>query len=47
MNQLDSIKKLCDMYSEEKETLRIVELMDDGIDLDSDIEELTNLYLEL
>jgi len=36
------------MYLEEENTLRIVEVMDDRLDFNSDNENgLTNLYLEL
>jgi len=37
MNQLDPIEELYNMYSEEEDTLRIVEVEDDGLGLDSDI----------
>jgi len=47
MNRLDPIKELYDMYSEEEDTLRIVELVDDGLDFDLDIEELANPYMDL
>jgi len=32
MNQLDPIEELYDMYLEEEDTLRIVEIEDDGLD---------------
>jgi len=32
MNRLDPIEELYDMYLEEEDTLRIVELGDDGLD---------------
>ena len=38
MNQLDPIKELNDMYSEEEDTLRIVELGDNRLDFVSDVE---------
>ena len=47
INQLDPIEELYDMYSEEKDTLRIVELGDDGLDFVSDIEGLANPYMDL
>jgi len=47
INRLDPIKELYDMYLEEEDTLRIVELGDDGLDLVSDIEGLANPYMDL
>ena len=47
MNRLDPIEELYDMYSEEEDTPRIVELVDDGLDFDLDIEGLTDLYMDL
>jgi len=47
MNRLDPIEELYDMYSEEEDTLRIVELEDNGLDLVSDIEGLANPYMDL
>jgi len=47
MNQLDPIEELYDMYSEEEDTPRIVEIEDDGLGLDSDIEGLANPYMDL
>jgi len=47
MNQLDPIKELYDMYSEEEDTLRIVEIEDDGLDFVSDIEGLADPYMDL
>jgi len=35
------------MYSEEEDTLRIVELKDDNLDLDLDIEEPADSYMDL
>jgi len=36
------------MYSEEEDTLRIVEVVDEGLDFDSDNEDrLANPYLDL
>jgi len=47
MNRLDPIKKLYDMYLEEEDTLRIVEVGNDNLDFDSDIEGLANPYMNL
>jgi len=47
MNQLDPIKELCDMYSEEEDTPKIVEIEDDGLDFVSDIEGPVNPYMDL
>ena len=47
INQLDPIEELYDIYSEEEDTLRIVELGDDGLDLVSDIEGPANPYIDL
>jgi len=47
MNQLDPIKELYDMYSEEEDTLRIVELGDDRLDFVLDVKELANPYMDL
>ena len=47
MNWLDPIEELYDMYSEEEDTLRIVELGDDGLDWVSDIEGLADPYMDL
>jgi len=47
MNRLDPIEELYDMYSEEEDTLRIVELGDNGLDLVLDIEEPANPYMDL
>jgi len=38
MNQLDPIKELYDMYLEEEDTPKIVEIEDDGLDFVLDIE---------
>jgi len=35
------------MYSEEEDTLRIVEIEDDGLDFVSDIEGLAKPYMDL
>ena len=47
MNRLDPIEELYNMYSEEEDTPRIVELGDDGLDLVSDIEGPVNPYIDL
>jgi len=35
------------MYSEEEDTLRIIEIEDDGLDLDSDVEGPADPYMDL
>ena len=47
MNRLDPIEELYNMYSEKEDTLRIVEIEDDGLDFVLDIEGLANLYMDL
>ena len=47
MNWLDPIEELYDMYSEEEDTPRIVELVDDGLDFDSDVEGPADPYMDL
>ena len=47
INWLDPIKELYDMYSEEEDTPRIVELGDDGLDLVSDMEGPADPYMDL
>ena len=47
MNQLDPIEELYDMYSEEEDTLRIIEIEDDGLDLVSDVEGPADPYMDL
>jgi len=47
MNRLDPIEELYDMYSEEEDTPRIVEVVNDRLDFDSDIEGLTDPYMDL
>jgi len=47
MNQLDPIEELYNMYLEKEDTLRIVELVDDRLDFDSDVEGPTNPYMDL
>ena len=48
MNQLDPIKKLYNMYSEEENTPRIVEVEDNKLGFDSDLKNgLVDPYLKL
>jgi len=47
MNRLDPIEELYDMYSEEEDTPRIVEVVNDGLDFDLDIEGPANPYMDL
>jgi len=47
MNRLDPIEELYDMYSEEEDTLRTVEIEDDGLDWVSDTEGLADPYMDL
>ena len=47
MNQLDPIEELYDMYSEEEDTPRIVELENNGLDFVSDVEGLADSYMNL
>ena len=47
MDRLDPIEELYDMYSEEEDTPRIVEVIDNGLDFDSDIKGLANPYMDL
>ena len=47
MNQLNPIEELYNMYLEEKDTLRIVEIEDDRLDFVSDIEGPADLYMDL
>jgi len=47
INQLDPIEELYDMYSEEEDTPRIVELVDNGLDFLSDVDGLANPYMDL
>jgi len=47
MNQLDPIEELYDMYSEEEDTPRIVELVDDKLDFVLDAEGLADPYMDL
>jgi len=47
MNRLDPIEELYDMYSEEEDTPRIVELVDNGLDFVSDTEGPMDPYTDL
>jgi len=47
MNRLDPIEELYNMYSEEEDTLRIVEVGDDDLDSVSDIKGPANPYMDL
>jgi len=47
INQLDPIEELYGMYLEEEDTLRIVEVRDEKMDLVSDVEGLANPYMDL
>jgi len=47
MNGLDPIEELYNMYSEEKDTPRIVEVEDDGLDFVLDIEGPADPYMDL
>jgi len=46
MNRLNPIKELYDMYLEEKDTPRIVELKDNDLDFVSDVEGPANPYID-
>ena len=47
MNWLDPIEELYDMYSEEEDTPKIVEIKDDGLDFVSDVKGPANSYMDL
>ena len=47
MDQLDPIEELYDMYLEEEDTSRIVELKDNDLDLDLDVEGPADPYMDL
>ena len=47
INWLDPIEELYDIYSEEEDTLRIVEIEDDGLDFVSDVEGPADPYMDL
>jgi len=47
MNRLDPIKELYNMYLEEEDSPRIIELGDNTLDFVSDVEGLANPYMDL
>jgi len=47
MNRLDSIEELYEMYSEEEDTPRIVEVEDNGLDFLSDVDGPADPYMDL
>ena len=47
MNWLDLVEELYNMYSEEEDTPRIVELKDENLDFLSDIKGPADLYMDL
>ena len=47
MNQLDPIEELYNMYLEEEDNPKIVEIEDDRLDFVSDIEGLADPYMDL
>ena len=47
MNRLDPIEELYDMYSEEEDAPRIVEIEDDGLDFLSEVDGPANPYMDL
>jgi len=47
MNRLDPIEELYKTYLEEEDTLRIVEIEDDGLDFVSDVEGPADPYMDL
>ena len=47
MNRLDSIEELYEMYSEEEDTPRIVEVEDDGLDFLLDVDRPADPYMDL
>jgi len=47
MNRLDPIKELYEMYSEEEDTPRIVEIEDNGLDFVLDKEGPADPYMDL
>jgi len=47
MNRLDPIEELYDMYSEEEDTPRIVEVVDDGLNFGLDVEGPADPYMDL
>jgi len=47
MNRLDPIEELYDMYSEEEDTPRIIEIEDNGLDFVLDIEGPADPYMDV
>ena len=47
INWLDPIEELYDMYSEEEDAPRIVEVEDDGLDFLSDVDGPADPYMDL
>ena len=47
MNRLDPIEELYDMYSEEEDTPRSIEVIDNGLDFDLDVEGPADPYMDL
>ena len=47
MNWLDPIEELYDMYSEEEDTPRFVEVEDDGLDFLLDVDGPADPYMDL
>ena len=47
MNRLDPIEELYNMYLEEEDTPRIIEIEDNGLDLDSDAKGPADPYMDL
>ena len=47
MNWLDPIEELYDMYSEEEDTPRIIEMEDNGLDLVLDVKGPADPYMDL
>jgi len=47
MNRLDPIEELYEMYLEEEDTPRIVEIEDNGLDFLSDVDRPADLYMDL
>jgi len=47
MDRLDPIEELYNMYLEEEDTPRIIEIKDNGLDLDSDVEGPADPYMDL
>jgi len=47
MNWLDPIEELYEIYLEEEDTPRIVEIEDDGLNFLSDVDGPADLYMDL